>query len=528
MPRLTNQQASIIALLVFALTVLLSYLFPTYTITLSGLSVLMVLSVFVNDRQSTIIAGSASAMVVVGFMLLHKVGNKPYEIWTQFLFIIVLIFFSTLIVLYIKQLMKNIQLDKSHMTSLFENATEGILVTNSKGKIILINPSALRMFGYDSEEEVIGEYIEVMIPRRYRVGHVQLREGFYHHPSNREMGSGRDLFAQRKDGSDFPVEVSLSNYQQENETFVIAFVVDITQRKEIEQSMRQQQQQLEAVSNDIRKLNAELEAKVEERTLILKEALQRLEQSQAELSEALDKERELNEIKSRFVSMASHEFRTPLSAVLSSASLLSKYTTTEDQSKRDRHINRIKDSVKHLNDLLEDFLSLGKLDEGKIGASFSEFNLPEALHETADDMKGILKNGQQINYSHQGEEIVTTDKKLLKNIMINLISNAVKFSSNDGLIEINSVVADSKATISVQDHGIGISEEDQQHLFSTFFRGKNALNIQGTGLGLHIVKRYLDLIGGEIFLESEIEKGTKITFTIPVKKHNHGEDNFSN
>src|SRR5690349_14981395 len=141
MPRLTNRQASIIALLVFALTVLLSYFFPTYTITLSGLLVVIFLSVFVNDRRSTIIAGSASAMVVVGFVLLHKVGNKPYEIWTQFLFIIVLIFFSTLIVLYIKQLMKNIQLDKSHMTSLFENATEGILVTNSKGKIILINPS---------------------------------------------------------------------------------------------------------------------------------------------------------------------------------------------------------------------------------------------------------------------------------------------------------------------------------------------------------------------------------------------------
>lgn len=516
MPRLTNQQASIIALFVFALTVLLSYLFPTYTIALSGLLVVIFLSVFVNDNQSTIIAGSACAMVVVAFMLLYKVGNRPYEIWTQFLFIVVLIFFSTLIVLYIKQLMKNIQLDKSHMTSLFENATEGILVANSKGKIILVNPSALKMFGYENEEELIGEYIEILIPKKYRAAHVHLREGFYHHPSNREMGSGRDLFGQRKDGSDLPVEVSLSNYQQNNETFVIAFVVDITQRKEIEQSLRKQQQQLEAVSHDIRKLNAELEAKVEERTMILKEALQRLEQSQLELSEALDKERELNEIKSRFVSMASHEFRTPLSAVLSSASLLAKYTTTEDQEKRTRHINRIKDSVKHLNDLLEDFLSLGKLDEGKIGAIFSEFNLPEALHDTTDDMKGILKSGQKINYHHEGAAAATNDKKLLKNIMINLISNAVKFSGNDSLIEINSLIHDSRATISIQDHGIGISEEDQQHLFSTFFRGKNALNIQGTGLGLHIVKRYIDLMGGAISLKSEIEKGTTITFTIPV------------
>jgi signal transduction histidine kinase len=129
----------------------------------------------------------------------------------------------------------------------------------------------------------------------------------------------------------------------------------------------------------MRRLNSELEAKVEERTVILKEALQRLEQSQEELSEALDKERQLSEIKSRFVSMASHEFRTPLSTVLSSASLLSRYTTTQDQDKRQRHVDKIKGSVKHLNDLLDDFLSLGKLDEGKVGPEFEKMNLQELL-----------------------------------------------------------------------------------------------------------------------------------------------------
>jgi signal transduction histidine kinase len=205
-----------------------------------------------------------------------------------------------------------------------------------------------------------------------------------------------------------------------------------------------------------------------------------------------------------------------LSAVLSSASLLSKYTTTEEQDKRNRHILRIKDSVKHLNDLLEDFLSLGKLDEGKIGAIETEFDLPETMRETAEDMKGILKNGQQLNYKHEGENRIVTDRKLIRNILINLISNAVKFSEENAPIDIYSKVADSTAIISVQDHGIGISDEDQEHLFSSFFRGKNAVNIQGTGLGLHIVKRYMDLIGGSIELKSKLEKGTTITLTIPV------------
>ena len=174
-------------------------------------------------------------------------------------------------------------LDQAHMTSLFENATEGIILTGTNGKIVLMNPAAERMFGYDNQE-LTGSTIEALIPDRYRGHHHELREGFYHHPSNRVMGQNRDLYGRKKDGSDLPVEVSLSHYRKGDELFVIAFIVDITRRKEIEHNMLDQQKQLEKVSNEIRKLNSDLELKVEERTMILKEALQRLEQSQAELS----------------------------------------------------------------------------------------------------------------------------------------------------------------------------------------------------------------------------------------------------
>jgi len=412
--------------------------------------------------------------------------------------------------------MQHHQFEQNHIVSLFENATEGFVVCNSKGEIVLVNPSACRMFGY-SEEELTGQKVELLLPSHYRKGHVKLRDGFHQRPQNRVMGHGRDLFGARKNGENFPVEVSLSTYSLNDDRFVIAFIVDITPRKEIEKSMMHQQEQLEKVTTEMRKLNAELEAKVEERTVILKEALQRLEESQKELSEALDKEKHLNEIKSRFVSMASHEFRTPLSTVLSSASLLSKYTKTEEQDKRTRHIEKIKASVKHLNDLLEDFLSLGKLDEGKVGAIFQELNLHELIQDTIEEMKGLVKAHQHIEYLHSGNEIVESDKKLIKNVLINLISNAIKFSDEGRVIHVKSQGKNDFAVISVRDEGIGISKEDQEHLFSSFFRGKNAINIQGTGLGLHIVKRYSDLLKGEVDIESDLGKGTVVTFTIPVK-----------
>ncbi|MBK8607816.1 MAG: PAS domain S-box protein [Chitinophagaceae bacterium] len=408
-------------------------------------------------------------------------------------------------------------LDQVHMTSLFENATEGIILTNGKGVIVVANPAAEIMFGY-SKNELVNQPIEVLIPEKFKSTHHEHREGFYKKPSNRTMGHGRDLYGRKMDGSELPVEISLSHYERDSETFVIAFIVDITGRKQIENRMLQQKAELEMVTEKIRQLNAELEIKVEERTLILKEALQKLEQSQEELSGALDKERQLNEIKSRFVSMASHEFRTPLTTVLSSASLISKYTSGDEQEKRDKHIQRIKKSVNNLNDILEDFLSLGKLNEGKLETLLEEINLGELIADTLDEMKAIIKKDQYFELELRKDCNGFTDKKLFRNIIINLVSNAVKFSEEGAKIVIRGNVKDGLASISVIDQGIGISDNDKEHLFSSFFRAANATNIQGTGLGLHIVKRYVDLLGGKVSVESELNKGTTVNFTIPVKK----------
>jgi PAS domain S-box-containing protein len=404
--------------------------------------------------------------------------------------------------------------DPAHLTSLFENATEGIVLTDRLGKIVLVNPAAQRMFGY-STEELVGSPVEVLIPSRYQISHEELRKGFYQHPQNREMGHGRDLYARKKDGADMPVEVSLSHYKKDEELFVIAFIIDITERKKIENNIIRQQKELEQMAGDMRKLNAQLEAKVEERTLILKEALKKLEESQQELSESLSKEKQLNEIKSRFVSMASHEFRTPLSTILSSATLVSKYPGAEENDKRERHLKKIRDSVSHLNNLLEDFLSLGKLEEGKVAVSTSSFAVKEFIDDVIEEMRVIQKKGQQIICSYEGEENFTTDKRLLKNILINLFSNAFKFSAENSSVWIHIKNVNRHLNVVIKDEGVGISEEDRVHLFTTFFRGKNVTNIEGTGLGLPIVKRYVDLLNGTVSLKSKLGEGTIVDFTLP-------------
>ena len=500
---------------VMSLTLILAFVFNRYELAVSGMLIMIVLTAFIPGWRTTLVAGLVGMVILTGLLIYFNVNNgQILKAMISQVYSLLLVVFAVVIVFYLKKMQQNFAIEKTHMTSLFENATEGILLTEKSGRIILANPAAEKMFGYDPQE-LIGCPIETLIPMRYHARHTGLRDGFYQKPSNRSMGTGRDLFARRKDNSEFPVEVSLSHYKQRNETFVIGFIVDITARKEIESNLLKQKMELEKISHDIRKLNGELESKVEERTLILKEALQRLEQSQEELSESLDKERQLNEIKTRFVSMASHEFRTPLSTILSSATLVSKYPTTDEFDKREKHIRRIRDSVNHMNELLEDFLSLGKLEEGKVGITITRFNMKDFLDDVIDEMKAQLKKDQHISLSYTGENLFITDKRMLKNILLNLLSNAIKFSGEGKTIQVETDNIDVELEITVKDQGLGIPEEDQPHLFGTFFRAKNVSNIQGTGLGLPIVKRYVGLLGGQIHMESRLDVGTRFTIKLP-------------
>lgn len=408
--------------------------------------------------------------------------------------------------------MVNTPLSGEILQTLFNHASIGIIVANARGEIVMVNQFALQQFAYDNTDEIKGKPIEVLIPRRMHDRHVGHRSNYIKDPKSRPMGIGLDLYASKKDGSEFPVEISLGNYEINGEKFVMAFINDITLRKKSDEA--------------IRKLNEELEQKVEERTISLQHTVEELnhqikenQQKDRELREALNREKELGELKSRFVSVASHEFRTPLSTVLSSTYLLQKYQTTEDQPKREKHIQRIISSVNLLTDILNDFLNVGRIEEGKIQVRFSITNIEKVINDTISELVTIRKSSQKVTYTHEGSAEMELDPSMFKHIIINLLSNAIKFSPEESEIKIRSSVTATGLELRIKDQGIGIPAEDQEHLFERFFRATNAMNIQGTGLGLHIVAKYAELMNGKIVCNSEPGAGTEFVITFNKQTH---------
>lgn len=419
--------------------------------------------------------------------------------------------------------MNPLQVTNEAYREIFQSMSEGIIMVDQSGRIAIANPVAEQLFGYE-KDGLLGLTLEVLLPERYRKSHVNFRKAFNADPHPRKMGFGRDLTALRRDGTEFPVEVSLSYTQVKGEILVMAFISDISQRKKAEDALKKSEEQLIVYA-------AELEKKVELRTEALNNSIAKLERevlerkkAEEEVRKSLEREMELNELKSKFVSIASHEFRTPLSTVLSSASLIQQYKDKHDYDKQDKHIHRIKSSVNHLTQILNDFLSLGKLEEGKVDVNWENVNIELFLTEIKEEIQSFLKEGQRVEINcSPGLKEARSDSRILRNIMFNLISNASKYSEPGKLISISAELKDDNLHFHVRDEGIGIPEEDQKHLFDRFFRASNAGNTQGTGLGLNIVKRYVDLIEGEISFDSEHAKGT--TFTITIPQNNHEKEN---
>lgn len=415
---------------------------------------------------------------------------------------------------------------KDVFSVIFSASVEGILAVDISGKILIANPSCCQLFGYN-RAELHGMMVEELVPQPYRKNHVNHRTDYVKNPEPRKMGHGRDLMGLRKDGAIFPVEVSLTHTHYEDRQLIIAFIIDITERKKSDEAIKKSELQL-------LKYASELEEKVQERTKKLAESARDLEKSNAllrdevivrkkaenEAKKALDKERELSELKSRFVSMASHEFRTPLSTILSSAALISKYIDKETQEKRLKHVDRIKSNVDDLTGVLNDFLSLAKLEEGKIENSPSQFEVNEFVAELIEELKLSLKKDQKIKFVPIiFSQEACLDKSHLKSIVTNLTSNAIKYSPEGKDITITLSSDKTNLNISVKDNGLGIPINDQTHLFERFFRAKNVINIQGTGLGLNLIKKYIELVNGTISFISEEGNGTTFTVILPINNN---------
>lgn len=409
-------------------------------------------------------------------------------------------------------------MDEMTFSALFEHSSIGIVISNEAGLIQKTNPYAAKMFGY-GPDELVGEKIEILIPPHLRETHIQYRIKYNKHPQPRSMGSNLNLMAFKKDSTLFPVEVSLTFFEADGQRQIVSFINDITERKRAE--------------NELRRMTEELESNVRERTKELSDALLelshtneglRLEMEQrkkveSQIRRMLENEKELNELKSRFVSMASHEFRTPLGGILTSISLIAKYPKTEDGPKREKHIQNIKKSVRNLTNILNDFLSLDKLDQGKMTSSPTQFDFIRFINEMVDELKETSDKGHQFQIDHELPCLeVHQDKEMIRNVVINLISNAIKYSADASTVFIRTRTQDDQFILEIQDQGMGIPAEDQKHLFGRFFRAKNVLNLQGTGLGLNIVKRYLDLMGGKIDFISRENVGTTFIVSLPVEK----------
>lgn len=542
---------------------------------------------------------------------------------------------------------------QQRLNAVIETATDGIITIDERGIMELINPAAAKLFGF-TLDEMAGQNINMLMPEPDATRHDQYILNYLQTGIKKIIGIGREVRGRRKDGTIFPLRLSISEVQLHDRRIFTGIVHDLTEQKQAEKALLEEKEKTQryldvantifvvigrdatievlnrkgcemlgcteeeaigqnwfklavppasqeimqadfnqlidgnmtpanyfeypiinskgderliawhnalvrdemgsiiatvssgvditehrAAEERISRLNAELEERVEQRTEELASAVNQLldtnkqlkrevqerqaventlRENEQEIRKALEREKELSELKSRFVSMASHEFRTPLSTILSSADLIEAYKREEQQEKRERHTNRIKAAVVNLTNILNDFLSLSRLEEGKIEVNSVHINLREFCNETFDEINVLLKAGQSIIRKEEMDyEDIVLDAKLLKNILFNLLSNAIKYSEPGKPIYCTMEVLDNQLKIKIMDQGIGIPEEEQQHLFSPFFRAHNVENIQGTGLGLNIVQRYVDLLQGTISFESKLGKGTTFYVNIPLK-----------
>lgn len=386
---------------------------------------------------------------------------------------------------------------ESRFRRLLEAAPDAIIEVDGAGKIQLVNRVTEKLFGYE-RRELLGQPIEILIPDEVRERHVQHRSHFLSHPVARPMGTGLALEGRRKDGSRFPVEISLSPVESEGGLYVTAAIRDVTERKHADELLREVQE----------KFNRELAAANQELGLRNKEV------------------ERANRLKSEFLASMSHELRTPLHTIIGFSELLSEELKGPLNASQKRFLEHIHRDSLHLLALINDILDLSKIEAGKLDLHREVFEVRAAIEEAVTtirpqcDAKSIrLDSNLQVTVP------VHADPLRFKQILLNLLSNAVKFTPEGNSIRVDAQISDGFVQIVVGDTGIGVPKEFHETIFDKFRQlGATTKGVrEGTGLGLAITRELVTKQGGQIWMESEPGKGSRFTFTIPVAKAHGGE-----
>lgn len=368
---------------------------------------------------------------------------------------------------------RDAKLMEERFRDLLESTPDGIVMANATGHIVIANSQAESLFGY-SPGQLRGVLVDQLLPERFRHAHVAHRSGYFQQPRKRAMGSGLDLWGRRLDGSEFPIEISLSPLRTDDGRFVMSAVRDITDRKRIERA---------------------------------------LQDKNLELARA-------NEAKDRFLASMSHELRTPLNAIIGFTGTLLMRLPGPLNDEQTKQLTTIKTSAKHLLALINDLLDVAKVEAPQYTPVIETVDLRELTEEVLSTLtpQAQAKNLTLQFLAESAPVVLPTDRRSVKQIVINLVANGIKFTQQGGvtvqLAKVHSKGGRPAVDIGVTDTGIGIPDDRLSQLFDAFNRGDASViqGIEGTGLGLHLSQRMAQALGGEITVESVVGQGSRFTF----------------
>ena len=382
---------------------------------------------------------------------------------------------------------------------LLETAPDAIIEVDSQGKFVMMNAAVETMFGY-KRHELMGLSVDVLVPAAMRGAHVGHRASYMKQPGTRPMGIGMELMAQRKDGTEFPVEVSLSPVPSSQGNHVTAIIRDVTERRR--------------ASEHLRALEVQFTHELEETNRQLAQRNQEVERA--------------NRLKSEFLASMSHELRSPLHTIIGFADLLSEELDGPLNTKQKRFLDNIHRDSQHLLEIINDLLDISKIEAGRLELRLEQFEVGPIAEEVLSSFRTQARTkGIQIDTHFLPSLFVEADKLRLKQILYNLLSNAVKFTPDQGRITVSAERSGAQLHVTVTDTGIGIAPQDHEAIFDKFYQvGSTTKGVrEGTGLGLAITKTLVEKMGGQIWVESQLGKGSLFGVSVRLAKVAPGEDN---